>query len=136
MSFVYEDVLTEQDIIIINCMGILVEFNPDLALRNASEHRAGRRKIEECIPEPLVAGKTYEFLKRGQRNYWLQREVPLLETRGNEDLSRPKASIVIIEAAHFLENGDIWTRGQFRVVEVFSDDAIHFEGFERSGKRV
>jgi hypothetical protein len=116
-------------------MGILVEFNPDLALRNASEHKAGRRKIEECIPEPLEAGKTYEFLKRGQRNYWLRGEIPLLETSGYEDLSRPKASIVITEVTHTLENNDIWTRGQFRVVEVFSDDAIHFDGFERAGRR-
>ena len=44
-------------------MGILVEFNPDLALRNISEYKAGRRKIEECIPESLKENTTYEFLK-------------------------------------------------------------------------
>jgi len=32
-------------------MGIRVEFNPDLALRNFSEFTAGRRKREECLPE-------------------------------------------------------------------------------------
>jgi len=30
-------------------MGIKVEFNPDLALRNISEFKNGRRQIEECI---------------------------------------------------------------------------------------
>ena len=70
-------------------MGIKVEFNPDLALRNISEYKKGNRKIEECIPEILKVGKVYNFLKNDQRNYWLQGEIPLLETKGNEKLSRP-----------------------------------------------
>ena len=45
-------------------MGIKVEFNPDLALRNITEHKNGKRKIEECIPENLEVGKVYDFLKR------------------------------------------------------------------------
>ena len=48
-------------------MGIQVEFNPDLALRNISEFKNGNRKKEECMPENIEAGKTYPFLKEGQR---------------------------------------------------------------------
>ncbi|MFA5871894.1 MAG: hypothetical protein WC858_04195 [Parcubacteria group bacterium] len=116
-------------------MGIKVEFNPDLALRDISEFKAGRRKEEECIPENLKEGKTYPFLKKDQRNYWMHGEVPLLETKGNEVLSRPKASIVILEATHFAENGQMFTKGKYRVIEVFRDDKLHFECFDKVGTR-
>ena len=116
-------------------MGIKVEFNPDLALRNISEFKAGNRKIEECIPENLEIGKIYPFLKKEQRNYWLSGEIPLIEIRGNENLSRPKASIIILEATHFVENNEVWTKGKYKVIEVFNDDDIHFEGFDRIGLR-
>jgi hypothetical protein len=43
-------------------MGIQIEFNPDLALRNIDEYKNGRRKIEECVPKNLVKGQIYEFL--------------------------------------------------------------------------
>lgn len=116
-------------------MGIKIEFNPDLALRNISEFKNGNRKIEECIPENLEAGKTYPFLKRDQRNYWLFGQIPLIETKGGEVLSRPKASIIILEAAHFVENNTIFTKGLYKVVEVFNDDKIHFECFDPIGTR-
>ncbi|MBT5021312.1 hypothetical protein HOK51_09260 [Candidatus Woesearchaeota archaeon] len=131
-------------------MGIQVEFNPDLALRNISEYKNNNRSLEECIPETLKPGKSYEFLKKGQRNYWLEGEIPLLETKGNSNLSRPKASIQIIEATHFMKeldkepdktqykksnnnNSEIYTKGKYVVIEVFddSDSKINFEGFER-----
>ena len=112
-------------------MGIQVEFNPDLALRNISEFKAGRRKIEECIPESLEEGKIYDFLKEGQRNYWLMGELPLVETKGNQILSRPRASILILEAVHFNENGKVYTKGKYKVIQVFDDDKIHFDGFTK-----
>lgn len=112
-------------------MGIKVEFNPDLALRDISEFKKGKRKEEECIPEKLEEGKIYPFLKKEQRNYWLFGEIPLLETKGNEVLSRPRASIIILEATHFLENNETYTKGKYRVIEVFNDDKIYFEGLER-----
>jgi hypothetical protein len=115
-------------------MGIQVEFNPDLALRNISEFREGRRKREECIPEGLEAGKVFGFLKEGQRNYWLEGEVPLLETGGDGKLSRPLASIVILESSHRLINGRPYTEGRYKVVEVFDpeDKRIRFDGFARA----
>lgn len=89
-------------------MGIAVEFNPDLALRDISEFKAGRRKIGECIPEKFEEGEIYEFLKKGQRLYyfsdsefWGNGKIPLAKTVGNEELSHPIASIKIIEATHF-----------------------------------
>lgn len=116
-------------------MGIKVEYNPDLALRDISEFKKGNRKIEECIPEKLEAGGIYDFLKADQRNYWFGGEIPLIETKGNEMLSRPRASIVILEATHFLEKGKVYTKGKYKVVEVFNDDEIHFECFDKIGTR-
>ncbi len=112
-------------------MGISVEFNPDLALRNFSGIKNGRKK-EECLPEKLETGKTYDFLKQGQRNYWLQGEIPLLETKGNQQLSKPIASIIILESTHFLHNGMPWTKGRYKVVEVFAGEKIYFNGFSRA----
>lgn len=114
-------------------MGIQTEYNPDLALRNISEFKNGNRKKEECIPENLKTGQIHKFLKKGQRNYWFEGEIPLLETKGNQQLSRPIASIIIIEATHFLLNGELYTKGKYKVVEVFdpNDSKIHFEGFAK-----
>lgn len=114
-------------------MGIKVEFNPDLALRDISEFKKGVRQEKECIPENLEVGNVYDFLKKDQRNYWLFGEIPLLETKGNSILSRPKASIIILEATHYLVNDEIYTKGKYKVIEIFKDDQIYFEGFARSG---
>lgn len=112
-------------------MGIKVEFNPDLALRNFSEFEKGNRKIEECIPKTLEIGKIYDFLKKEQRNYWLEGELPLLETKGGGVLSDPLASIIILEATHFRENGEIFTKGKYKVMEIFEGEKIHFNGFKK-----
>jgi len=117
-------------------MGIQVEFNPDLALRSEEEFRAGRRLKEECVTELLTVGKTYPFLKRGQRNYWFGGELPLLITKGNAQLSRPIASITIKEATHFLHEGEPWTKGFFEVKAVFDpkDTRVQFESYARKEK--
>lgn len=114
-------------------MGIQSEFNPDLALRNILEFVNGRRKREECVPKPLEVGIVYDFLKKGQRDYWLLGEVPLVETQGGQQLSRPLASIVILEPTHFVDNGEVWTRGKYKVIDVFdlNDPRAHFEGMQR-----
>lgn len=115
-------------------MGIVVEFNPDLALRNIKEFKSGKRKKEECIPEKLEVGKTYPFLKKDQRNYWLFGEIPLIETKGNQILSRPIASIRIIEAIHFLEKDEVFTKGKYKVIKLL-DDTIYFESLDPVGTR-
>ncbi|HRY82944.1 MAG TPA: hypothetical protein P5232_04595 [Candidatus Moranbacteria bacterium] len=121
-------------------MGIKVEFNPDLALRNITEFKNGNRKIEECIPENLEVEKVYEFLKSGQRvfylsdsEFWGNGQIPLCETNGKEELSRPLASIKILEATHFLDKGEVWTKGKYKVIEVFdeNDPKINFEACKR-----
>ncbi len=118
-------------------MGIAVEFCPDLALR---EFGTEGRKAEECLPEVLVAGEVRDFLKKGQRNYylsdsewWSGGELPLCKTPGMEKLSRPLASIKIIEATHFLKDGVVWTKGKYKIVEVFDESSskINFEGYMR-----
>lgn len=114
-------------------MGISVEFNPDLALRDISCFKEGKRLREECLPEKLDVGKLYDFLKSGQRNYWLEGELPLLKTEGNANLSRPLASIVIEECTHFVRDGRPWTKGKFRIVAVFdlNSSDVHFESYAR-----
>ena len=112
-------------------MGIQVEFNPDLALRNIREYKEGRRKQEECIPEKLEQNKSYDFLKEGQRNYWLLGELPLVETEGNQKLSRPIASIIITEVTHFVKDNKVYTKGKYKVKEIFTDNKPHFNGFQR-----
>ena len=115
-------------------MGIEVEFNPDLALRNIEHFQQGKRKIEECIPENLEPGETYNFLKKGQRNYWLHGELALLQTEGEAKLSRPLASITILEATHFLQDGEVYTKGKYQVHAVFDpeDPTIQFEWMKRT----
>ncbi len=114
-------------------MGIVTEYNPDLALRAFSEFKKGNRAIEECIPQKLVAGGSYAFAKKGQRNYWLEGEIPLLITKGNQKLSKPVASIRILEATHILVHGQPWTKGKYLVIEVYNktDGKIHFNGFAK-----
>lgn len=112
-------------------MGIKVEYNPDLALRNIKEFKNGKREKEECIPEKLIKGKIYPFLKKEQRNYWLHGEIPLVETKGDQVLSRPKAGIKILEVTHFLKKREVYTKGKFKVLDVFNNNKIHFEGFNR-----
>jgi hypothetical protein len=112
-------------------MGIQVEFNPDLALRDYSKFIAGERKAEECLPETLAVGNTYEYLKEGQRNYWLDGELPLLLTQGNSELSSPIASIVILEATHFKNGDKNYTKGKYLVKEIFADGAIHFNSYKK-----
>jgi hypothetical protein len=118
-------------------MRIVVEFVPDLALR---EFGSSGRDAEECLPEKMEEGKIYSFLKKGQRNYWLSDDpnwgfgqIQLCETTGGESLSRPLASVKILEVVHFLKDGRVWTRGKYKVIEIFDkDDAtIHFEGCRR-----
>lgn len=116
-------------------MGIHVEFNPHLCLRKFEEGRSagGERITSECLPRNLERGRIYDFLKKGQRNYYLMGEVSLRITEGNGKLSRPVASVQIVEATHYLLGGEIWTRGKYEVVELYeaNDKKIHFDGLEK-----
>ncbi|MFH1316780.1 MAG: hypothetical protein ABII01_04635 [Candidatus Woesearchaeota archaeon] len=112
-------------------MGIQTEYNPDLALRDISEFDNENRKKEECIPSDIKEGETYDFLKKGQRNYWIEGEIPLLMTKGNQVLSKPLAGIIILEATHFMNNNEPYTKGRYKVVEIFKDDRIRFNGFDK-----
>jgi len=111
-------------------MGIQVEFNLDLALR---KHETPERLKGECLPKILEIEEIYEFLKKGQRNYWLEGEIPLVETSGNQQLSRPLASIVILESTHFLKGNKLYTKGRYIVKEVYdiNNSKIHFEGINK-----
>ena len=112
-------------------MGIIIEFNPDLNLRSFDEFRKGNRLKEECLPETLVAGSVHDFFKNDQRMYWLEGEVPLRETVGGGKLSRALGSCVILEATHFKKDGKTCTKGKYKIIEVFTDDKVHFDGLEK-----
>ena len=118
-------------------MGIAVEFCPDLALRAFGSEG---REVAECLPEVLKVGEVYEFLKSGQRLYWLsddefwsRGELPLCKTSGSQKLSRPLASVKILEVTHFLKNKESWTRGKYKVIEIFNpkNKKIYFEGYKK-----
>ena len=123
-------------------MGIPIEFNPDLALR---EFGTPNRHPAECLPQAnhLLEGMIHSFRKKGQRVYWLEGEIPLLTTKGNQKLSPPIAAIVIEKYQTSKERGgEIWTTGLYRIVEVFDskDKKAHFNGFQylppkRRGKK-
>jgi hypothetical protein len=108
----------------------VIEFSPVLALRGSDEYEKGVRKSEECLPEKLEVGKSYPFLKHGQRTYWMNGEVPLVETNGTQT-SRPIASVQIMEVTQFNDSGNISTRGLYKVLEIFQDGEIHFEGLDK-----
>ena len=107
-----------------------MEFSPELVLRNFSEHEKGQKKIDECIPKNLKVNKFYDFLKNGQRAYWLEGEQPLKEKSEDEKISNPIASIIILEATHFIENKKIYTKGKYKVVKLINKDEIYFNACE------
>ncbi|MEA2006963.1 MAG: hypothetical protein U9O20_02270 [Patescibacteria group bacterium] len=79
-------------------------------------------------------------MKSGQRLFWLSDsefwengQILLCKTSGDEKLSRSLASIKILEATHFLENGEVWTKGKYKIVEVFDENDlnVNFEACKR-----
>ena len=118
-------------------MGIPIEFNPDLALRNISEFESGDREKEECIPEDLAVGKEYSFFKKEQRCYWLTGAVPLIETSSKGGtFSSPLASVQIIEATHFVKNGIVCTRGKYKILKLIGKEEgkqLPYDYFQRNG---
>lgn len=114
-------------------MGIQIEFNPDLALR---AYNTPNRSPEECLPSKLEIGGVYEFLKKGYRTYWVEGAVPLYETKGNGDLSRPLAAISIHEPRLVRDDAlDLWTHGIYVVHALFdpTDTSVYFEGMSWLG---
>jgi hypothetical protein len=121
-------------------MGIQIEFSPELALRDIAEFKKGKRKKEECIPEKMQKGKIYSFIKKGQRVYWFNDEafwsngeMPLVKTDGTGKTTRPVAGIKMIEATHFINKGEIFTKGKYKALSVFDpkDQKIKFESVRR-----
>ncbi|MDO8444004.1 MAG: hypothetical protein Q7S80_00670 [bacterium] len=118
-------------------MGIPIEFNPDLALRNIAEFKSGKRKKEECVPDNLEVGQEYDFFKKEQRCYWLTGAVPLIETSSvGGTFSSPLASIRIMEATHFLEDGVVCTKGKYKILKLIDKDEgrkLPYDFFQRNG---
>ncbi|MFA4999473.1 MAG: hypothetical protein WC519_01970 [Parcubacteria group bacterium] len=112
-------------------MSIIAEYCPDLCLRNITVFKEGKREENECLPESLEEGKEYFFLKKGQKHYWLMGEIPLRETKGSGILSKPKASVIILNATHFVHEGEIWTRGCYKAIKIIPEGKVYFDGYEK-----
>ena len=97
-----------------------IEYNTDLALYESKKYSKGQCMAEECMPEQLELGETYEFVKKGHRNYELSAEVTLLEMKEDEVLFDMRARGPIIELSFFIEEGQSYTRGKFTVNELLS----------------
>ena len=111
-------------------MSINMKFAPDLVLRNFSEYKKGQKQKEECIPQDLQENQIYNFLKTGQRAYWLEGKQPLLEKAEDGKVSIPKASVIILEVTHFLYEDKIYTKGKYKVVKIIDKNEIYFNGCE------
>lgn len=111
-------------------MPICIEYAPELVLRNFSEYENKRREKEECVPENLKKNEIYNFLKQGQKAYWLEGEQALLEKYKDGSLSKPIASIQILEVVHFVKDGQLFSKGKYKVIRLISKGEIYFNGCE------
>jgi hypothetical protein len=94
-------------------MGIKVEFNPDLCLR---EFGTEGRDLAECVPPVMTTGTFFQFLKEGQRCFWFEGPVDLRITKGNGNFGDPIAQVRIINASHHIRDGKVWTEGLARIL--------------------
>ena len=104
-------------------MEIKADFESALVLHNVREFVLDKRKFDECIPENLKEDREYGFLVPGQRNYWLLGKFPLHEKQdppvGGVSVSEdPRAIINIYEVTHFIDNGQIFTKGKYKILQV------------------
>lgn len=100
-------------------MEITPEFESALILSNVREFVTDKKKFDECIPENLKDGREYNFLLSGQRNYWLLGKFPLHEKQEDGTVSEsPRAIVNIFEITQFIENGLIYTRGKYKILQV------------------
>jgi hypothetical protein len=100
-------------------MEIRPEFESALVLHNIREFVMDKRKFDECIPENLKEDREYGFLVPGQRNYWLLGKFPLHEKQEDGSVAEdPRAIINIFEVTHFIDNGQICTRGKYKILQV------------------
>ncbi len=100
-------------------MEIKADFESALILHNVQEFVLDKRKFDECIPENLKEGREYSFLVSGQRNYWILGKFPLHEKQSDGSVSEePRAIINIFEVTHFIDNGLIFTKGKYKILQV------------------
>jgi hypothetical protein len=48
-----------------------------------------------------------------------------------ENLSKPKASIIILEATHFRQDNKNYTKGSYQVIKIISEGEIYFNGINK-----
>lgn len=97
-----------------------MELHTDLALPNFSEFKKGHLHLEECIPEELEVGVTYNFLKKGHWNYHPNTEVTLMEMKEGDVLFDMRARILILSTEFIIEDEQSYTKGSYRVEEIIT----------------
>ena len=98
-------------------MRMKIKYDSNLCLRR---HGTPDRSFMENLPKDLVMNRTYYFLKTGKREFFIEGKIPLRETDGNGNLSRPLANVRIPEYTHFLKDGEVYTRGEYVILEILS----------------
>lgn len=74
------------------------------------------RPIEQCIPEEIINGEIYRFIKYGQLVFNLKRNISLTENREG-GTSNQVALVKILESTHYLEGDMPWTKGTYRIIK-------------------
>lgn len=99
-------------------MGVPVEFNAVLALRDAAESINEQRHVDEYLPDHPKVGQEYGFRKCGQRIYQLGVPLSLLTTAGDNKTMQKVGTAVIIEARHIMEEDHVLTIGRYRILKL------------------
>jgi hypothetical protein len=97
----------------------VITYNSDLALRPASRSKTAR--TGEHLPEELLLGGVYPFIKNGHRNFQIGSLITLLEIHQGEVLFRFRAQVRITEASFIIENGQSHTIGKYRVESLLAN---------------
>ncbi|MFC1842242.1 hypothetical protein ACFLYU_01135 [Candidatus Dependentiae bacterium] len=53
-----------------------------------------------------------------------------MEKHENKTVSKPLASVIILEITHFMENGKIFSKGRYKEVKVLKEGEVYFNGCE------
>jgi hypothetical protein len=110
-------------------MSVLVEFNNVLALRSVPEfigdlYEVKKRKPSEFVPVDLIEREWYHFHKKGYRVYPLTKNIPLVITEGNCNITEVLAIIKIshVSVTHDAEeNINLCTEGTYQVIKKFEE---------------
>ena len=92
---------------------IVVERNDLLALRAFGTKGC---TAEECVPEKMEVGATYNFKKNSPRRIFPDEEIHLVTPSGGGKISSPIAHVKILEYTYHIH--DRYTSGKYKVTRL------------------